>query len=58
MNPATKFSKSGGLTRPQLLEGKIFGGKEGGDFFQGGGVACNFYIEGKLKSDIFNDKKL
>ena len=57
MNPATKFSKSGGLTRPQLLEGKLFVGKEGGDLFQGGG-ACNFYIEGKLKSDIFNDKKL
>ena len=57
MNPATKFLKSGGLTRPQLLEGKLFVGKEGGDFFQGGG-ACNFYIEGKLKSDIFNDKKL
>ena len=39
MNPPTKFSESGGLTRPQLLEGKIFVGKEGGDFFQeeGGG---------------------
>ena len=57
MNPASKFSKSGGLTRPQLLEGKLLVGKEGGAFFRGGG-ACNFYIEGKLKSDIFNDKKL
>ena len=29
----TKFSRKGGLTRPQLLEGVA--GKEGGDFFQG-----------------------
>ena len=32
--PPTKFSKREGLTGPQLLEG--VGGKEGGDFFQGG----------------------
>ena len=32
--PRTKFSKRGSLTEPQLLEG--VGGKEGGDFFQGG----------------------
>ena len=48
----TKFSKRGGLTGPQLLEGVA--GKEGGDFFQGG---CNFHIKNKLKSEIFNDKK-
>ena len=32
--PPTKFSKTVGLTGPQLLEGVA--GKEGGDFFQGG----------------------
>ena len=46
VEPPTKFSKRGGLTGPQLLEG--------GDFFQGG---CNFHIKNKLKSEIFNDKK-
>ena len=40
--PPTKFSKSGGLTGPQLLEGVA--GKEG-------------VSENKLKSEIFNDKK-
>ena len=48
----TKFSKSGGLTGPQLLEGVA--GKEGGDFFQGG---LQFSHENKLKSETFNDKK-
>ena len=33
VEPPTKYSKRGGLTRPQLLEGVA--GKEGGDFFQG-----------------------
>ena len=47
VEPPTKFSKRGGLTGPQLLEG--------GDFFQGG---CNFHIKNKLKSEIFNDKSL
>ena len=28
----------------------------GGGFFRGGG-ACNFHIENKLKSEIFNDEK-
>ena len=37
------------MTRPQLLEG--FAGKEGGDFFRGGGAIFN------LRSEIFNDKK-
>ena len=55
----TKFSKRGGegaggsLTGPQILEG--IAGKEGSDFFQGGG--CKFQIKNKLKSEIFNDKK-
>ena len=33
VEPPTKFSKRGGLTGPQLLEGVA--GKEGGDFFRG-----------------------
>ena len=52
VEPPTKFSKSGGLTRPQLLEGVA--GKEGVTFFMAG---CNFHIKNKLKSEIFNDKK-
>ena len=29
-----------------------------GEFFHGGGGGvCNFHIENKLKSEIFNDKK-
>ena len=36
----SQFSKRGGLTGPQFLEGVA--GKEGGDFFQGGGGGCNF----------------
>ena len=43
----------GGLTGPQFLEGGCW--ERGGDFFQGG---CNFYIKDKLKSEIFNDKKV
>ena len=43
----------GGLTGPQLLEGVV--GKEGVTFFRGG---CNFYVKDKLKSDIFNNRKV
>ena len=43
----------GGLTGPQLLDGGCW--EREGDFFQGG---CNFYIKDKLKSEIFNDKKV
>ena len=32
--PPTKFSKRGGLTEPQFLEGRYW--ERGGDFFQGG----------------------
>ena len=39
----------GGLTGSQFLEG--------GDFFEGGG-GCSFYIKNKLKSQIFNNKKV
>ena len=52
--PPTKVSKSGGLTAPQFLEGVA--GKEGVTFFRGGG--CNFLTKNKLKSGIFNDKKV
>ena len=50
----TKFSKWGTFTGPQHLEGVA--GKEGGEFFQGGG-GCSFYIQNKPKSEIFNDEK-
>ena len=46
IEPPTKFSKRG------LDRTSIFGG---GDLFQWEG-GCNFYIENKLKSEIFNDK--
>ena len=51
LEPPTKFSKSGGLTGPQLLERGCW--ERGGDFFQGG---CNLHKKNKLKSEIFNDK--
>ena len=55
-----KFQKKGGgLTGSQFLE--RVGGKEGGDFFQGAGgsgVGCSFYIKNKLKSQVFNDRKV
>ena len=47
--------KKGGLTGPQLWEGVP--GKEAGSFFQWG-EGCNFYKKTKLKSEIFNDKKV
>ena len=53
IEPPTKFSKSGGLTGPQLLEVNCW--ERGDDFFQGEG--CNFYIK-KIKSGIFNVKKV
>ena len=34
--PPTKFSKMGGLTGPQLLEGGCW--ERGGDLFQGGAI--------------------
>ena len=56
VEPPTKFSKKrgGDLTGSQLLEEGCW--ERGGDFFQGGG--CDFHIKNKLKSEIFNDKKL
>ena len=48
VEPPTKFSKRGGSTRPQLWEGD--------NVFQGEG--CNFTKKKKLKSEIFNDKKI
>ena len=47
----TKFSKRGGLTGPQLLEGVA--GKEGVTFFRGVAI----FTQQKIKSEIFNDKK-
>ena len=42
VEPSTKFSKRGGLTVPQLLEGGCW--KRGGDFFQEG---CTFHKKKK-----------
>ena len=43
----------GGLTEPQLLDGGCW--KRGSAFFQGG---LQFSYKNKLKSEIFNDKKI
>ena len=51
VEPPTKFSKKGVLIGAQFLEGGA--GKEVVTFFSG---CCSFYIENKLKSEIFNDK--
>ena len=42
-----------GLTGSQFLKGGCW--ERGGDFFQGN---CSFYINNKLKSEIFNKKSL
>ena len=52
VEPPTKFSKRGGLTGPQLLEGVA--GKEGVTLIRRG---LQFSHKNKLKSEIFNDKK-
>ena len=54
--PPTKFSKRGGLKEFQFLERSW--SERGGGRFPGGGGGCNFYIKNKLKSEIFNDKKV
>ena len=54
VKPPTKFSKRGGLTGPQLLEGSCW--ERGGDFFQEG-AGVQFSRKKKLKSEIFSDKK-
>ena len=48
---ATKFSKSRGLTGPQLLEGDCL--KRENDLSQGG-CSFYFYTKNKQKSEIFN----
>ena len=55
VEPTTKFWKSGGLTRPQLLERDCW--ERGGWLFSGRG-SCNFHIKNELKSEIFNGKKV
>ena len=40
VEPPTKFSKSGGLTGPHLLEGVA--AREEGDFFQRGGLQFSY----------------
>ena len=51
--PAKFSKKGGGLTVSQFLEGGCW--EKEGDLFQGD--YC-FYIKNKLKSEIFNDKKV
>ena len=59
--PPTKFSKKdggvgggkGGADRILIFRGGYW--ERGGDLFQGG---YSFYIKNKLKSQIFNEKKL
>ena len=53
VEPPAKFSKGGGLTGYQFLEGGSWQVED--DFFQGD---CSFYIKNILKSEIFNDKKV
>ena len=53
VEPVTQFSKRGGLTRTQFLEGGCRERRD--DLFQ---EDCNFYIKNKRKSEIFNDKGL
>ena len=53
VEPPTKFSKRVHLTGSPFLEGSYW--ERGGDFFQGG---CSFYKKSKLKSKIFNGKKV
>ena len=48
-----KGGGGGGFAGSQFLEGAAW--KEEGDFFQG---ACSFLITNKLKSEIFNGKKV
>ena len=46
------------MTGSQFLEGRGGGrvaGKDGVTFFSGG---CSFNIKNKLKSEVFNDKKM
>ena len=45
----------GGLTGPQVLERGCW--ERGGWLFSREG-GCNFYVKNKLKSEIFNDKKV
>ena len=51
---APPVSAEWGLTGHQPLEGGCW--ERGSDFFQGGGV--QFSHKNKLKSEIFNDKKI
>ena len=53
VEPLTKFYKKEGLTGPQLLEGVA--GKEGVTLIRRG---LQFSHKNKLKSEIFNDKKV
>ena len=46
------FKKGGELDREKGFKISTF---RGDDFFQGG---CNFHIKNKVKSEIFNDKKV
>ena len=60
VEPPTKFSKREGLDRTSTFRGRLVE-KRKVIFFsggRGGGRGCNFYIKDKLKSEIFNIKKI
>ena len=51
--------KKGALDRTLISRGRWVGKKEVGDLFEvGGGGGCGFYMKTKLKSEIFNEKKV
>ena len=56
VEPPTKFSKKGGGAWQDLNFQREVARKEGGDFFQGGGLQF-FHIKNKLKSEIQWQKK-
>ena len=56
VEPPTKSPKRGGLEKSSTFVGGLLGKR--GDFFRGGGGGCNFHMKNKLKSEIFNDKKV
>ena len=55
VEPPTKFSKRGGLAGPPFLDGSCW--ERGVTFSRERGV-CNFSTKNKLKSGMFNDKKV
>ena len=58
VEPPSKFSeRRGGLDRTSIFRGGV-AVKKGMTFFPGGTGGCCFNIKSKLKSEIFNNKKV